>query len=485
MNSKESKINSQVIYSIIGVAIMILFPLLPISLPKVTEVGMQIIGIFIGTLFLWTTVDPLWSSLICIAMIGFSSFGTMSEVLVAYFGNATVVQMFFMMIFIGTLVYEKITLYIGRFFLTRDIANGRPWMLTFMIMVGSYIMGVFINPFASIFLFWPIMYGVFEQVGFKKDDKYPKILIILIVIAALLGFPVAPYMLNALALLGNYRKIAEGAVLISDGSYFVVCFLMGFILLVAMILISKYILRPDTEALKAFDVEALKKTPLPKMNTRQKVLTVAFVIYIAVMLFPTLLTGVPGMAFLAQNSMGFALFFVAILAAIPIDGQPVLNFSKVMEKDFAWSTFFLCATAILLGSVLTNEATGISAFLNVMLSPIFNGMSSTVFTIVLLVVAVLLTNICNSLVIGMILQPVVLNYCTAAGVNAAPIITLLIFTVLLSAAITPAASPFAAMMFGNKERLKSTDVYKYTSIYVVAEVILILLIGLPLANLMM
>ena len=121
------------IHSAIGVAIMILFRFLPISLPEVTPVGMEIIGIFIGTLYLWTTVDPLWSSLMSVAMIGLSSYKPMAALLVEFMGNVTVIQMLFLMLLAGALVTNKITMYIGRFFLTRKITNGRPWMFTMML----------------------------------------------------------------------------------------------------------------------------------------------------------------------------------------------------------------------------------------------------------------------------------------------------------------------------------------------------------------
>ena len=49
MKSSSGTISSKAIHSIVGVAIMFLFRYLPISLPEVTPVGMEIIGIFIGT----------------------------------------------------------------------------------------------------------------------------------------------------------------------------------------------------------------------------------------------------------------------------------------------------------------------------------------------------------------------------------------------------------------------------------------------------
>lgn len=484
----KAKLNSQVIHALIGIAIMLIFPFIPWPWPAetVTPIGEQVLGVFIGTLYLWTTVDPLWASLLSAGAIGLTAYNPMAAVLSAWLGNPTVVQMFFMMLGIGALTYEKVTVYIGRFCLTRKIVNGRPWVFTTVILVSAYIMSVFMGCFIPIFLFWPVMYGIFNELGYKKTDKYPKLMLILIVLAALLGFPVPPYMSNGLALLSNYRTISEGNCVINDGTYFITCFIMGLVMLLVLILLTKFVLRPDVTLLKNVSVEQFKKNPLPPMNVRQKTLFVTFIIYVLLMLVPSLLQSIPFMQVLNANSIGFALLYTAILGGVVLsDDRPILQFTKIMEKDFAWSTFFLCATAILIGSVLTNETTGISAFLGRMLSPIFNGMSPYVFTIVLLLVAFVLTNVCNSLVIGMILQPVILTYATTTGVNAAPMVTLLIFFVLLSAVITPAASPFAAMMFSNKEWLKSTDVYKYAGFYAVFETILVLGLGIPFVNLMM
>ena len=182
----------------------------------------------------------------------------------------------------------------------------------------------------------------------------------------------------------------------------------------------------------------------------------------------------------------FTLLLTVILVALRDDeGKPVLDFASVMGRDFSWPTFWLCAVAVLIGSAMTNAATGITPFLNVMLTPIFSKMSGLMFMIVLMVATVLLTNISNSLVIGMILQPVILTYCAATGTNPAPLISIMIFTVLSSAACTPAASPFAAMMFGNTEWLKSGQIYKNSIIFVVVELAIILTLGVAYINILM
>ena len=487
------KKNKSYIHFAIGLIIMMAFRFIPVGvLPAVTEVGLQIMGIFVGTIYLWTTIDPITSSLTSIAMIAFSDFAPVGGVITACFGNPVLVQMFFMMIFMGGLTNRRLTAYIGRWILTRKFVEGKPWVFTITVLVGTYVLAVFIGAFAPIFLFWPILYGVYEDVGFKKGDAYPKMMTLAVVIAALCGFPVPPYMANGLALLGNYRGLLQNfpallemeGVMVSNGSYFIGCFALGLLLVLATVAVMKFVFRPDVAPLKNVTIEMLEKNPLPPMNQAQKIYGVFLVVFVFMMLVPSLLPNLPVLSFLNANSLIMPTVLVIILCLIKTEDGPVLKMAEVMGKDFAWPTYWLVAAAIYIGSVLTDASTGITAFLNTVLTPIFSGMSGTVFTIVLLLIAIVLTNICNSLVIGMILQPVVLSYCVVAGVNPAPIITLLIFTVLLTAACTPAASPFAAMLFGNKEYLTSGDVYKYSLTFVAVEAVIILVLGIPFINLL-
>ena len=479
------------VHILIGLAIMLVFRFIPVGiLPGVTEVGMQILGIFIGTIYLWTTIDPTVSSLISISMIAYSDYAAAGAVLASWFGNPVLVQMMFLMIFTGGLTNRRLTAYIGRWIMTRKFIEGRPWVFTAVIAYATFIMSTFIGCFAPIFLFWPIINDVCEEIGFTKEDKYPKQMLMIVAMSSMCGFPVPPWMANGLALLTNFRGIvgnfpAIADATISNGSYFAFTFTMGALLTTSLILVMKYIFKPDVEPLKKVTIEMLDKNPLPPMDKAQKIYGVALIAFICLMLFPSLLPNLPVLSFFNANSYVTCTVLVLILVALKDEeGKPILNFSAVMAKDFAWPTFWLCAVAILIGSVLTNESTGITVFLNTILAPVFNGMSGKVFAVVFLLLTILLTNICNSLVIGMIMQPVVLTYCASTGMNPAPYITLLIFTVLLTAACTPAGSPFAAMMFGN-DRIGSAEVYKRTLVWVAVETVLILVIGIPFATMLL
>lgn len=174
----KKKVNMVYIHCLIGLGIMFLIRYLPMSLPEITPVGKQILGIFVGTLYLWTTVDPIWSSLLCIFMVGISDYAPMGSVLSTTFGNPTVVQMFFLMIIMNSLQVNRLSAYIGRFFLTRKIIIGRPWVFTAVLFVGSVLIAAFVGCFAPIFLFWPILYDIFEDIGMEKKETYPTLMIV-------------------------------------------------------------------------------------------------------------------------------------------------------------------------------------------------------------------------------------------------------------------------------------------------------------------
>lgn len=481
----KQKRNMYLIHCLIGISIMLLFRWLPFDMPKITDLGKQILGIFVGTLYLWTTVDLVWSSVICIFMIGATAYAPMPAVLSSAFGNPTVVQLFFLMILMSSLQTRRISLYIGRFFLTRKFIIGRPWAFTAVLFVGSMLIAAFVGCYAPIFLFWPILYDVFEEVGMERHEAYPTIMIILIVVACTLGFPVPPYMNNGLAMISNYATVSQNllgtSVIINNAEWLAVALIYGFCSCGAVILFIKYVLRPDVSKLKNLTLEQLNKNPLPPMSKQQKAVSAICAGFLLSMLLPSIFPTFPGMAWIRANGIGMSLLFFVIIFAVKIDGEPIVVLEDNI-KVFAWGTYFLVTTAILLGGVLTNESTGVTAFLNTILSPVFTNMSPFVFGVALLVIACFLTNICNSLVVGMILQPVIAAYCLQAGINSAPLVSIMGIFVLSCAIATPAASPFAALMFSNKQWLKTKHIYHYSVMFAGLELIVALLIGLPLAN---
>lgn len=290
MAPTKQKKDFYLVHMAIGIGIMLLFRFLPLNLPNVTDTGMEILGIFIGTLYLWSTSDPIWSSVLAIFLTGLSGYADMNTVLTSTFGTPILVQVFFLLTLINCLIENNLTEYCGRFFLTRKICTGRPWLLTFFIMLGCMLMGAFMGGFTPVFLFWPILYDIFETVGMKPYEKYPTIMVILVIVATLLGFPIPPFMGNGLALISNYRTVTGNMgqeVIINDAGYLIVGLVHATVCIVLIILFCKFILRPDTSRLKSITPELLDRNPLPPMTFRQKFIGISFAVFICILLIPS------------------------------------------------------------------------------------------------------------------------------------------------------------------------------------------------------
>lgn len=292
-----------------------------------------------------------------------------------------------------------------------------------------------------------ICFGIFEDVGFEKKDKFPKIALIMVVTSSMIGFPVAPYKDSILVLLMNYRTISGDSSIINNGMYFITFLLLGILFICMLTLVSKYVFRPNVDPIKNLDPAKLtEKNPLTPLDARQKVLSVMFVVYALWMLIPSWFPTVPGLDFLSNNALAWATVFVGILSVIRLNGRLILPLTATVKKQVNWGVVVLIATVVKLGTSLSSEEVGLSAWLSQVFTPLFQNMSFFAFAALMLLLCAL-TNVSNSLVIGMVTQPIILVFAQISGANVAPIVALGAFFVLSSAMLTPAASPFAAIMF--------------------------------------
>lgn len=477
---KSSKFQKKDLYSVIGVLIMLCFQFIPIQSEFITPIGFKVIGVFLGTIFLWSVGSTVWPSILAVVMLGFYGYMPMGKVVSAWMGNKTTVIVFFLLTLIGIFTYHKCTQYVARFFMSFKVVEGRPWVFTFVVLFGVYVMATFVNPWAGVFLFLPIVHSACETVGFEKTDFYTRLMTIAVIMTALLGFPSAYYNTTIMALTSTYTQVSNGLEM-PGGKYMIVTLTVGLLCILAIIAVMRFLLKPDVSKLKSITIEQLNKTPLPPMNKAQKLSSLAIVIFIASMLLPAILPSLPVMVFIKSNISGIAMTLVAILAALRADGKPVVDFPKIMGSTFSWPTYMLIATSILLGSALTSEAVGFTALLQNLLTPIFSGMDMIVFIIALLALSIFLTNLMNSMVYVLVMQPIVFAFSQIANVDSMPIMMLLIFAAMSTAAITPSASPYAATIFAQRDYVNPSDVYKYASIFVLAETAVIMIVGVPLA----
>ena len=122
-----------VINSIITLVIMIGFKYMVPAADPLTPLGVEILGILLGTLYGWLIVgDVIWPSVVCLVLLGLSDYTTVQDAFASGFGNNSVLLMLFFFLFTNILSAAGIIQFIAKWIATRKIAYGKPWVLSLL-----------------------------------------------------------------------------------------------------------------------------------------------------------------------------------------------------------------------------------------------------------------------------------------------------------------------------------------------------------------
>ncbi len=500
---------SQMIHTVIGICIIFLGKYLPapsmllepserltsLGLPVVdgmvqltiTPLGMDVLGMFLGVIYLWTTVDTVWPCFLGIFAAGISNYAPMNAVLNQFLGNPMVVQILMVFSFSGALLQSNVAAYIARYLMTRPFAKGRPWVLTALFFFTCYMVAL-LEAVSSVFLMWPTLYVILNETGFKKGDKYTSCMVVSVVALALCAFCTDAIKNGAFFLVSAVAAMAANnpemhVVPLGLVQYLLFAFTVSILFIILLTVFMKFILRLDLSRLENFDVDSLNRNPLPPMTWKQKGILALLGAYVLWMILPSLLPkGNPVGMFITANNFGGAFLLVTALFFIQYKGEKLAEIGKCYAAA-PIGTFYLIAVAMFFGGAVNNPGTNIPLMLEFSLGSLFQGMSSFALLVTVILVGIILTNFFNSVVAGLILIPVLSSIANTYGLDAAPMLAVFFYAVLFALA-TPAASPFAALVFANTDWVDSGDVVKYGVIYSLIVVAILVVVGIPLANML-
>lgn len=452
------------------------------AIEPVTPFGMQVLGIFAGMLYGWTFCSMIWTSLLGLLMLSLTGVYTTSEVFAMSFGNETVV--FIMLMFVFTALLEKygLSTWMANWCISRKIVEGRPWLFSFILLLGSFFVGGFINMFAAMVVFWGVIYAVSDKFGFKPYDKYPTLMIFGIAVASLVGGAVPPYKLVPVVVLSAYSGISGETI-----SFFqYICFALpvSLFIVVAYILVCRFIFRPDIKELKNLRADFVNPEDLV-LNRDKKLVLIFFAAFLLLLLAPGFL---PQEWFLAKllhkiSAGGTVIVLIVLLHWIysASEKKPMMDFNELAARGINWDIVIIMAAILPFTSILTSDSTGIKEFLSTALIPLLSGMSPLMSMVMLLLLATILTNFANNVVIGAIFVSLILFVTGSMALDPMPFIATLVICCSL-AFLTPAGSPVTAFVFANHKWVKTGDIYKYASIFMCISFVITAVVGLIWAS---
>jgi len=167
---------------------------------------------------------------------------------------------------------------------------------------------------------------------------------------------------------------------------------------------------------------------------------------------------------------------------VQIGKQPIANILET-NAAYPWRTFFLIATAFYLGGAMTGKGTNVTVFMEYLLRAWLSGLNGVTLTIAVLLIGILVTNFFNSVVAGLVLTPVLLAICNVFSLDANPVLACFFYVVLVAAA-TPAASPFAAILYDNTQWVAKKDIALHAVVASAIVVAVLVVVGIPLSRIM-
>ncbi|MGI6227072.1 MAG: SLC13 family permease [Peptococcales bacterium] len=470
-----------IIHYAIGLGLMIGFPMLD-PIEPITEIGMLILGVFIGMVYLWSTVDSIWPSLLGLFLIGMSEYAPINKVGLDAFGSDIVIMVLISMVLFGAVEYVGCTQYLARWFVTREIINGKPYVFLFVFFLSSFVLSGLTTPMASLLILWPIAVEFMHDFKVEKSNKAYGMVVFGVYLAATLGQPMFPFKGAALAVVGTYQRIT--GIQVNYLNYVLLHWILAITMLILFMLFVRFIYKPDLTGFKSVNVEQFKKNPLPPMNIQQKLFLGAVVVFIVMLLAPSFLpaTWLITVTLKKMGSLGVTMLIVGALVFLRIDGKPALPFKAVAAKNLSWDVYFLVAAAMYGANAVSNEVTGIKEWLIQVLQPLLGNRPEFVFVLFLLAFGMITTNFANNAGMAVILLPVVLAFAEQyPGLNPTSI-SMLITLIVFFAILTPAASPFAGMLHARRDLISMKEIAIMGFPVCIAGLIVYTVIGLPLAK---
>ncbi len=493
MSEKKSGISSYLIHSIIGLAIIAIFWFAP-PVDPITPVGMKCLGTFLGTVYLWSMVDVLWPSVLCLFMFGISGYAgegaaAFKAVFLNSIGTDTVLISILSMILFGAFHEVGCTMYIARWFLTKEIFKGRPYVFLATWLLCCGVLSALVGPIVGIIIVWSIALGVMKALDIKREDKIWPYFFCGSFMALTLMQPFFPFrgaQLVPISAFQNMMAATGNPVTIPYMPYMITATIMFTLIMGVFLIAMKFVLRVDTGKMRNIDPEMIRvQIQLPPMNFQQKAYMFMMVGYLLMLLIPGFVKGNPICDFLnVIGTLGVNVLWIVAFVAVRWNGKPLLEFQKVAATQMNWGIFFMIAAAVYGAGSLSSAATGVSAFLVQVLNPVLGGRPELVFVALMLTVALIITNFANNAAMAVVLMPVVISFSAQMGIDPMPVamgVILMVFVAML----TPSASPHASMMHGRKDIYTTKEILAVGFPLCLVTLLMYIFIGYPLMKLLL
>ncbi len=373
-----------------------------------------VLGVFFGSLLMWITISIDWPSMITLLALGFLPTFGFGKTFNGAFGNSTVAFLLFTFALVYPLSKTNFVRRCTVGFITNKIARKGPWYFVCFLFAAVTFMGLFISPSVLFVAFMPFLEDIFAVLEVKKGGKTGNMIMMgtAICISLSSGMTAIGHVWPTMAI--GYYAAATGRD-INQFQFMAFGIPTGILLIVLLILVFKFLYRPDDiRDINPQKAMSLRGT-VPTADRREKIILATMGLVVLLWVGPSLIRGIAPELYATINGYTTAmppLLGCIILFILKDNGEHIMNFREVTSKGILWGSILMTGAATWLGSCLTNEEIGISAWLTNTLQPLTATMPLTIMILFFMTWAVLETNFSSNIVTTTVVSAVALSVLT-------------------------------------------------------------------------
>ena len=436
----------------------------------VTEYGATILLIFVGLIFGFATVGLIEPSFMALLSIGFTEYGTVGTVLKDALGSNTILFTIGVMILSATLEESGVTQKLVDWVVTNKYIKKSPWTLTFVILLASYLVALFVNAVVPMLLFWSFVSTLCDKARFEKNAKWPAVMYFGIAYMATVASFIMPFQVGVIANFGMLAAASNGTITYSVAPYLIWSTICSLLLFVESI-------NDSSTTSEKLDFNRNQLISIIMLSVMTVVLVISS-------MFPD--SSLLGQFFAKLETSGIILLLLIVLLSIRIKGKAIFQFSTLLSKGVIWDIIFMLATIFFVVSVLTDPKTGIAEMIQALCTPFISKMSPLVFIVSVSLVILILSNLMMNAAVCCTLIPVLYILTENSDVN------ILLFVAMINflggmALLLPGSSAGSAMLYAQipTKWIAKKNILIYSLFTIIATYIVILLIGYPLGKILL
>jgi len=445
---------------VISLCFMFFFGKIVPPFAGITDIGISILGIFIGVLIATIfTNEVFWPAIMGLFAMVVTGFATAGGLLSTWFGNTVIQQIIWVMAITGAVVESGAVNVLSRKALRLKFLKGHPMRLVVALFITVLVCsGLVSSPTTMLLLWYPILDGICEMCNIKKDSDLKRQLLLGVYIATM-GAYILPFKGVHLSSIAIIDGIMKGSGLAFDNTaYLIVATLIVLVFVLGYALFMRFIWKTDLTPLKEFDFAKMNFKESDFKLTGKQATLLGFLIFGIIFLLASIILPKGSPITALYNKIGSTWIWILLFGILCImrdkNGAPFVNGVKILQSRTMWGIVAVAGCFTIAGGAIASDDYGIKAAIATALGPIMNNASWPILVFLCVFISTAFTNITNGMPVSFTINAICIPLaCTlqTQGQGNATILGVATILSTMCAFMTNGAIAYAPIMLGREE----------------------------------